>query len=152
MSLPEIMGNYTIQLMKDEMLPELKLLFGRIYPDEPELVRKLLYKNNASNHIVTVVAEEAPQIIGQANIFRKTILDEIINIGYHVDPDYRSKGVATQLVEFAIKKAREKGFSEFHIITDAKNIPACRVAEKMLFKEISLEKIENLKIYNRSIR
>ncbi len=94
--------------MNDEMLPDLQILFNSIYPNDPCTVRKLLYKEDHPNHVVTLVARSQKELIGQANIFQKDLLGGIINIGCHVAENYRRQGVGTKLTEEAIKSQLRK--------------------------------------------
>lgn len=127
------MGNYSIQEMNEKMLPNLQVLFENIYPSDSCIVRKLLYKNDHPGHVVTLVAKEQDEIIGQVNIFEKDIIGGILNIGCHVSENSRKKGIGTKLVQKAIKVANDKGYSEFHILTEPENVAACRLAEKLSF-------------------
>ena len=80
-----------------------------------------------------ITIENCLKFIGQENIFIKEINDGITNIGFHVHPLYRSKGVATSLVEAAIQKATVLGYKKFHIITETSNLKAIRLARKLHF-------------------
>ena len=143
------MSNIIIKIFDDEILPEMKCLLENIYKDNPEIINKLTYCNNAQNHVLTVVAIARSKIIGQANIFQKPRLQSITNIGYHVHKKYRDKGIATKLAQYAIDIAKTQGYSSFHIITEENNVPACHVAEKLKFNIDSSMKIKGMRIYNK---
>ena len=129
------MSDYTIHKMNDEMLQDLQRLFEIIYPNDSCTVRKLLYKNDHPDHIVTLVARDKNELIGQVNIFHKDLLGGIINIGCHVVDRFRSQGVGERLVRESIKCAMAEGHQKFHIITESSNLPARRLAEKLSFSK-----------------
>ena len=141
------MGDYKIQKMNDEMLPDLQILFKSIYPNDACTARKLLYKNDHPGHIVTLVARVKTKLIGQVNIFEKDLLGGIINIGCHIVENYRNQGVGTNLTQEAINLAIKKGHQKFHIITEASNLPSRRLAEKLAFSKSDNASIDGHVIY-----
>lgn len=144
-----IMSTYITKEMNNNMLPKLIQLLERVYPNCSEIVKKLTYKKEHPLHIMTVVAVENDKIIGQANIFKKQVLGGIINVGYHVDPLNRSKGIATKIVGSAIEKAIAKGYNDFHIMTAPENIAAQCVANKLGFVNIKANYVGNTLIFNK---
>ncbi|MDJ0621337.1 MAG: GNAT family N-acetyltransferase [Desulfocapsaceae bacterium] len=137
--------------MHNEMLPEVKALFDLIYPNDPVTVKRLCYKTNTQNHLVTMLAKDSGEFIGQANAFVKEINGSINNIGFHVHPLFRSRGVATALVEAVVKKATDLGHTKFHIITKASNMAAIRVSRKLNFTvETDFEILQNI-VFNKII-
>lgn len=141
------MDDYTIQEMNESMMPNLQVLFEKIYPNDSCTVRKLLYKNDHPGHIVTLVATKPGEVIGQVNIFEKNIIGGIINIGCHVSANYRTQGIGASLIQEAINVAISKGHSEFHIITESQNGAARRLAEKLSFVILKDKSLDNHMIY-----
>jgi RimJ/RimL family protein N-acetyltransferase len=116
-------------LMKDEI----RHFFADIYPDQPEIAGRMCYDPTMPNHIVTKVAYRADTIAGQANIFLHRALYGNANLGFHVHPSMRGRGIATALSRKAIKDARLKGISVLYIRTLADNFAAIAVAGNLGF-------------------
>jgi RimJ/RimL family protein N-acetyltransferase len=72
-------------------------------------------------------------IVGQANIFLHKALNGSANLGFHVHPSRRERGIATYLSSEVIKVARSKGLSIFYIRTRKDNFAAIAVAGKLGF-------------------
>jgi len=121
-------ADYVI-LMKDEI----RGLFTDIYPDYPEIADRPCYDPALRDHVVTKVAYSGGTIVGQANIFFHKDLDGNANLGFHVHPSMRGRGIATALSHEAIEDARSKGISLLFIRTREDNSAAIAVAGKLGF-------------------
>ncbi|MBR6390903.1 MAG: ribosomal protein S18-alanine N-acetyltransferase [Lachnospiraceae bacterium] len=75
---------------------------------------------------------ESGQLIGGCVVFR--IIDEgdITNVA--VDADYRGRGIATELIRYALKCNEELGIGDFTLEVRASNATAIRVYEKCGFE------------------
>lgn len=116
-------------LMKDRI----RKLFTDIYPDDPEIVDRLCYDPAAPGHVVTKVACCGEDIVGQANIFFRRDLNGDANLGFHVHPSMRGRGIATALSLEAMKDASLKGVPVLFIRTREDNFAAIAVAAKLGF-------------------
>jgi RimJ/RimL family protein N-acetyltransferase len=117
----------------DEMKTQVKDLFCTIYPEQPDIADRMCYDKDLPEHIATKVAFDAELLVGQANIFLKKTLDEIANLGFHVHPDWRRRGLAKAMSIKAIKDAKAKGISDLYIRTQEENIAAIAVAKSLSF-------------------
>jgi RimJ/RimL family protein N-acetyltransferase len=82
-----------------------------------------------------LVAKYDGRIAGFLVLWRlEKFMEHVASVGISVHPDSWGKGVATSLMESAIKLAREKGFKRLEIETLAENKGMRRTAEKMGFK------------------
>ena len=115
------------------MADKIRRLFSYIYPDNPKIVFKMSYDPTRQDHIATKVAYLGEDIVGQANIFLHKALDWNANIGFHVHPSTRRRGIATNLSSEAIKDAKSKGIRIFYIRTHEDNFAAIAVARKLGF-------------------
>jgi ribosomal protein S18 acetylase RimI-like enzyme len=69
--------------------------------------------------------------------YRKSKYVEIENIG--VDPEYRSKGIGTQLMHEATKWAKSQGADKLYVVAFWQNQQAINFYKKFNFVEIGLE-------------
>ena len=115
------------------MADKVRRLFSYIYPDNPNIVFKMSYDPTRQDHVATKVAYLAEDIVGQANIFLHKALDGNANLGFHVHPSTRRRGIATNLSNEAIKNAWAKGIRIFYIRTREDNFAAIAVARKLGF-------------------
>jgi len=142
--------NYSFKTMGSLILD----LFLKIYPKNYPLAKKMAYdEEKIKNHISTKVALDNQKIIGQANIF---ILDEkqkIANLGYHINPDFRRRGIGEALAQAAISEAKTKGIQMLVIQTERENIGAIALAKKLGFISAPKEflKENRASLHNKSI-
>lgn len=115
------------------MVDKIRRFFADIYPDHPDIVVKMCYEPTRQDHVTTKVAYLGEDIVGQANIFLHKDLDGNANLGFHVHPSARTRGMATILSREAIKDARSKGISNLYIRTHEDNIAAIATARKLGF-------------------
>lgn len=64
------------------------------------------------------------------------------HVGYMVAPAFRHQGIASQLVRFAQNKYRERGISQFYLVTDQKNEASRSLIGKLGGKLSDLEEID----------
>lgn len=82
-----------------------------------------------------VCLKETDDLIGDCGLVQQSVDDHIeIEIGYHINKKYWSRGLATE----AAKACKEYGFHQLYFnklicIIDPRNIPSIRVAEKIGF-------------------
>lgn len=112
---------------------EIRRLFTDIYPDQPGIVDRICYDPTTPNHIATKVAYVGGAMVGQANIFMHKDLAGNANLGFHVHPSMRGRGIATTLSSEVINVARLKRISVLYIRTRQENIAALAVAGKLGF-------------------
>lgn len=93
----------------------------------------------------TYIAEENGVIVGMLNIRynpKKEIKEIYGNIGYGVLPSERRKGIATKLLQFALKKCKEKGLKDVVLGCYKDNIASAKTIKKnggVLYKECLME-------------
>lgn len=110
-------------------------LFSEIYPDWPiETVERMAYDENQELHVSTRVALCDEKMIGQANVFRLSHDPLIANLGFHVHPDYRRRGVGTRLSNSVMDKAKESSVKTIVAQTESSNQAAIGLMEKLCFK------------------
>ncbi|WP_027409735.1 GNAT family N-acetyltransferase [Anoxybacteroides tepidamans] len=82
-----------------------------------------------------VCLKETNEVIGDCGLVNQQVNSRLeVEIGYHIDKRYWSRGLATE----AAKACREYGFGQLGLnklisIIDPNNIPSIRVAEKIGF-------------------
>lgn len=99
--------------------------FTTYYPTKQSIEN---YINNEYNFIYTVSFKES--IIGFIHLLNATDVYELINI--YVSPEYRNRGIASDLINFV------KNFINMPIILEVENLNynAIKLYEKLGFKEI----------------
>lgn len=115
------------------MTDKIRCLFAAIYPDHPGLAAKMCYDPSRQDHIASKVAFFGEDIVGQANIFLHKALEGNANLGFHVHPLMRRRGIATALSRELIKDARSKGINVLYIQTHEDNWAAIAVAQHLGF-------------------
>ena len=114
-------------------------LFREIYPDWPiEDVERMAYDENRELHVSTQVAICDDKILGQANVFRLPNDPRIANLGFHIHPDYRRKGIGTGLATTVMDKAKESGIKIIVVQTKSTNKAAIGLVKKLGFKKPSI--------------
>jgi len=127
---PLVIKDYSFQ----EMVSSVKELFLKIYPDNPSIVKKMSYdEKNIKEHISTKVAFENNLLVGQANIFMLNQKKKIANLGYHIHPDFRRRGVGESLSKEVILEAKTKGIKILVVRTEKQNLNALNLARKLGF-------------------
>lgn len=103
--------------------------FSRPWPKSAFV--EIVDKKDADYYLVE--DKENNKLVGGCVVFQ--ILDEgdIFNVA--VSKDYRGNGIATELIEYAIKQSEIKGIKDFTLEVRVSNIPAIRVYEKNGFVE-----------------
>lgn len=112
---------------------QIKALFRQIYPTWDESMLALLtYDETQALHLRTKLAFESDQIIGQANVFWINPEKGIVNLGYHVNPQYQKRGVGYQLAQSLIDDLRNE-VQYFVVITTTDNLAAQMLCQKLGF-------------------
>ncbi len=97
------------------------------------------FLNEASNPLAQyVIAKSDEKIIGYAGYWQVVDEGQITNIA--VSKDYRRKGIAYQMLERLIKKAREMKISVLSLEVRESNLPAINLYEKFDFKKVGTRK------------
>lgn len=106
-----------------------------LYP----LVKLLSLFPNPYQHVFTVhVAEEEGQIAGMAQMSPRNDIQtrwHIDNIAVH--PDFRGRGLASQLLNDVFQYYNERGALRFTLEVDTHNAPAIKLYEKLGFRRYS---------------
>jgi RimJ/RimL family protein N-acetyltransferase len=85
----------------------------------------------------TVLEKESGQIVGRAGLQPSEILNDAVELGYLIDPQYQRKGYATECGCVILKYAHEVlDMEEIHLLTDHWNEASIRTAERLGFKNI----------------
>jgi len=106
------------------------------------------YQNNRYGH-QALIEKTTGKFIGQCGLLTQTFEEnEIIEIGYHILPEYWGKGFAPE----AAKKIRDFAFKnkiadEFYSIIDIRNLASQRVAQKIGMKIEKQAKYFHLEVY-----
>ncbi len=93
---------------------------------------------NDKNH-VTIVAEIGGQIVGEASLFGDG------EIAVVVHPQFRNRGIGTNLVKHLIEIGKVLGMNTFKFFTLPDNIPMIRIGRKLGF-DIRIEEDEVIAI------
>ena len=93
--------------------------------------QELLYDEIRSENIKQLVAKDEDKIVAAVNIIVKTDYFEIDNL--YVNKEYRRRGIAKQLLSYAIKNENK---SNIVLVADANDTPKY-MYEKVGFKKIS---------------
>jgi ribosomal protein S18 acetylase RimI-like enzyme len=91
---------------------------------------------------ICLIAEENGNPIGYISAtpkeinYRRSKYMEIDNMG--VSPNYRSKGIGSQLIKKVLELAKEKGFQKAYVNAYSDNVKAIDFYEKSGFKKIDV--------------
>jgi GNAT superfamily N-acetyltransferase len=88
-----------VEYDKDRWSDGVRRLFAAIYPDWSQAqCQRMAYDADNPLHVLTLLAVRSGLPLGQINVFRVGKSAELGNVGYHVHPDWRRKGVASLLL------------------------------------------------------
>lgn len=106
--------------------------FSRPWPRSA--FEEIVDKKDASYYLAEDV--QTGKLVGGLVLFH--IIDEgdITNVA--VDEAYRGKGIATDLLEFAIEQGEAEGIIDFTLEVRVSNAPAIRVYEKCGFESVGV--------------
>jgi RimJ/RimL family protein N-acetyltransferase len=141
-----------VDYSKNKMGKDIIKLFSAIYPDLPiEEVQRMEYDENQKSNVCTKVAIIDDKVVGQANVFRLPNNPTIANLGYHVHPSYRRRGIGHKLSIKTMKIAKKSGIKTITVQTEADNLEAIILARKLGFgiapKDFLEENESGLKIH-----
>ncbi|GDY25805.1 hypothetical protein AHAT_16950 [Agarivorans sp. Toyoura001] len=115
-------------------------LFASIYPDwDTQQCNRMAYDETHPWHVLTLLAVEGCDLVGQINIFRVGESAEMANVGYHVHPHWHRKGVASLLLSGALAKITNIFSDGLVIQTNESNIASIALARKLGFVELPKE-------------
>ena len=130
-------------------IPQLCLLLDQLFAQEAEFKPNheaqsrglaAIIDNAETGHII--VAHEAGQIIGMINLLytvstalgsRVAILEDMV-----ISSHYRSRGVGSKLLKYALNFAHEQGCQRVTLLTDQDNIGAHRFYERHGFDQSTM--------------
>ena len=126
------------QIVEIESHPEVKqwLIIDSDEDFEKELrgYRQFLAGLRDNKDAEVLIAKIDERVVGFLVLWRlEKYMAHVASIGISVHPDIWGKGVAKNLMEAAIKLAREKGFKRLEIETMAENVAMRKAAERMGF-------------------
>jgi RimJ/RimL family protein N-acetyltransferase len=123
-----------VDYSKKKMGKEIIKLFSTIYPDWTiREVRRMEYDENQKINVCTKVAIIDDKVVEQANVFVLLNNPTIANLGYHVHPDYRRRGIGHKLSIKIMKIAKKSGINTIIVQTEADNLGAIVLARKLGF-------------------
>ncbi len=125
-----------IRKMKDEDVEALAAIEEKSFsmPWKPNDFRELM----AHDTVVYVVAEDAGRIVGGAGIRNILGEGEITNVV--VDPDYRGRGIGTEIVERLLAEGKLLGADSFTLEVRMSNLPAIKLYEHFGFATEGIRK------------
>ena len=102
------------------------------------IIRKYLEKTASLDNFIGFVAQEEDKIVGY--ITATYCLDESDIISVAVSKNFRSKGIATKLINALISALKEKGVTSLFLEVRESNINAIKLYEKVGFTKLSVRK------------
>jgi len=106
--------------------------FSRPWPRSA--FKEIVDKKDATYYLAEDL--DAKIIVGGCVIFHIVDEGDITNVA--VAKDYRGQGIATKLLDYAIKQGEEEGILDFTLEVRAGNEPAIRVYEKNGFEGVGI--------------
>lgn len=84
----------------------------------------------------TVLEQESGMIVGRAGLFPSEILEEKVELGYMIAPEYQRKGYARECGRAILSYAEEVlELEEIHLLSDCRNTASLRTAKTLGFAE-----------------
>jgi RimJ/RimL family protein N-acetyltransferase len=75
------------------------------------------------------------RLVGDCGLVRQSlegVTDSVLEVGYHVLPDWQGRGIATEAAAACLKHAHERlGAARLYAFVRPENLPSRRVAEKL---------------------
>jgi GNAT superfamily N-acetyltransferase len=135
---------------RSEELPQLVALLGILFSQEAEFAAddakqtRALEKILSDSSIGTVyVAREGGRVVAMASLIYTISTAEGGTAALFEDlvvlPGHRSRGIASSLVEFVIRQAREQGVLRLTLLTDMHNQRAQALYRKLGFTDSSMK-------------
>ena len=115
-----------------------------IRPLQPTLEEELEFMEAYIRHayafydfgLWTVVERYSGEIIGRAGLFPSEILEDAVELGYMIAPQYQRQGYATECGCTILSYAAEVlDMEELHLLADVRNQASVRTAEKLGFQK-----------------
>lgn len=109
---------------------------NKVAKGQLDKIRKNLSKKHPDFINFLAIDKKKNKIIGSLGFgFRKTgRLRHRVDLGWGVHPDYQGRGIATAMLDKALKFAKEKGFKRAEAEMAIENIPSWKLALKAGFK------------------
>lgn len=84
----------------------------------------------------TILEKESSQIIGRSGLFPSDVLEDAVEFGYMIAPDYQKKGYALESGRAILSYAKEVlDMEEIHLLSDQRNEASLRTALALGFTE-----------------
>lgn len=112
------------------------ILNGRSWTEH---ITEAVTSHMAKKDVTTFVAEHEGRVIGYATAqISRSARSETGTVGYNaVDPDYQRQGVGTALLERVMEFLKDQGARVLTVVTLTVDEPACRMYERLGFKELT---------------
>jgi len=121
------------------MKREVRELFLKIYPGDLKIAKLMAFDEGRKDHVATKIAVVNGKFAGQANMFRFRNKRAVSNLGYHVLPRFRQKGIGSSLCSAVMKAAQTKGIKKVLIRTYPTNTASISLAKSLGFKQVKDE-------------
>ena len=93
---------------------------------------------NSSGATYSMHMRKDGNFIGVCGVFNIDWFEEICEIGYWLNPQYKNQGFMSEAVKTVSKNFFNMGFKRIEIMTNPENIASCKVAEKCDFEREGL--------------
>lgn len=116
-----------------------------IPPMQPTLEEELEYMDAYIRHayafydygLWTVLSRESGRIVGRAGLSASEILENSVELGYLIAPEYQRQGLATECGKAILTYTGEVlELPEVHLLTDCRNEASIRTAERLGFQKV----------------
>ena len=101
--------------------------------------RRTWFKKHSSDCYPVFVYLDDDSVVGWLSVSTyskdRQALNEVVEISYYVDFDYRGQGIASALMEHGLQFCRESGYRIAVAILVSKNQPSISLLEKFGFSE-----------------
>lgn len=113
-------------------------------PMQPTLEEELEFMDAYIRHayafydfgLWTVLDQKSGRIAGRAGLFPSEILEEKVELGYMIAPEYQKKGYARECGQAILSYAEEVlDLEEIHLLSDSRNMASLRTAAALGFAQ-----------------
>lgn len=120
----------------------MKAMEGWIQPVQKSLEEEMEYTKAYIEHayafydygLWTLLDAESGEIVGRAGLMPSKILDDAVEVGYMIAPEYQRRGMAAEAVRAILDYAwHVLDLDELHLLILPQNTPSVRTAQKSGF-------------------
>lgn len=113
-----------------------------IPPMQPTLEEELEYTEAYIRHayafydygLWTVLDRSSGRVVGRAGLSVSELLEDAVELGYLIAPEYQRQGLAVECAEAILAYAKNVlDITELHLLTDPENTASVRTAERLGF-------------------